>query len=123
MSKLFKLLKRIFFSRPDSDQWFMAEFRLTDEDYYKSIYENLIEIIDVNFVQRNIYPIMQTTRAIIAGFLLHVSLMHMLCAKVLYKKYFGNNKYYRDFISEILFEAHDDKSNQHCTILIKPKEQ
>mgnify|MGYP000535693351 CR=1 FL=1 len=30
--------------------------------------------------------------------------------KVIYMNFCGNNKYYRDFKTEILLEAHDDKS-------------
>ena len=41
-------------SERDSDQWFMPEIGMTEEGYYKSIYGNLIEIIDVNFAQGNV---------------------------------------------------------------------
>ena len=98
-------------SERDSDQWFMPEVGLTEEDYYKSIYGDLIEIIDVDFRQRNIYPVMQTARTVIAGFSTTCLIeAYAMRKKVLYMNFCGNNKYHRDFKSEILFEAHDDKS-------------
>ena len=83
----------------------------SEEDYYKSIYGDLIEIIDVNFVQRNIYPVMQTAGAIIAGFSTTCLIeAYAMRKKVLYMNFCGSNKYHHDFKPEILFDAHDDKS-------------
>ena len=98
-------------SERDSDQWVMSEIGMTEEGYYKSIYGNLIEIIDVNFAQRNVYPVMQSAEAIIAGFSTTCLIeAYGMRKKILYMNFCGNNKYHRDFKPEILFEAHDDKS-------------
>jgi len=98
-------------SERDSDQWVMPEIGMSEEDYYKSIYGELIEIIDVNFAQRNIYPVMQSAEVIVAGFSTTCLIeAYAMRKKVLYMNFCGNNKYHRDFKSEILFEAHDDKS-------------
>jgi len=98
-------------SERDSDQWFMPEIGMTEEGYYKSIYGNLIEIIDVNFAQGNVYPAMQSAEVIVAGFSTTCLIeAYAMRKKVLYMNFCGNNKYHRDFKSEILFEAHDDKS-------------
>ena len=98
-------------SERDSDQWFMPEVGLTEENYYKSIYGDLIEIIDVNFAQRNVYPVMQSAEVIIAGFSTTCLIeAYAMRKKILYMNFCGNNKYHRDFKPEILFEAHDDKS-------------
>lgn len=97
-------------SERNSYHWFMPEVGLTEEDYYKSIYGDLIEIIDVNFAQRNIYPVMQSAEVIIAGFSTTCLVeAYAMRKKILYINFCGNNKYHRDFNSEILFEAHDDK--------------
>jgi len=98
-------------SERDSDQWFMPEVGLTEEDYYKSIYGDLIEIVDVNFAQRNVYPVMQSAEVIIAGFSTTCLIeAYGMRKKILYMNFCGNNKYHCDFKAEIVFEAHDNKS-------------
>ena len=98
-------------SERESDQWVMPEIGMSEEDYYKSIYGDLIEIIDVNFIERNVYPVMQSAEVIVAGFSTTCLIeAYAMRKKVLYMNFCGNNKYHRDFKSEILFEAHDDKS-------------
>ena len=98
-------------SERDSDQWVMPEIGMSEEDYYKSIYGDLIEIIDVNFAQRNVYPVMQSAEVIVAGFSTTCLIeAYAMRKKVLYMNFCGNNKYHCDFKSEILFEAHNDKS-------------
>lgn len=98
-------------SERDSDQWVMPEIGMSEEDYYKSIYGDLIEIIDVHFIERNVYPVMQSAEVIVAGFSTTCLIeAYAMRKKVLYMNFCGNNKYHCDFKSEILFEAHDDKS-------------
>ena len=98
-------------SERDSDQWVMPEIGMSEEDYYKSIYGDLIEIIDVNFIERNVYPVMQSAEVIIAGFSTTCLIeAYAMRKKILYMNFCGNNKYHRDFKPEILFEVHDDKS-------------
>lgn len=98
-------------SERDSDQWVMPEIGMSEEDYYQSIYGDLIEIIDVNFIERNVYPVMQSAEVIVAGFSTTCLIeAYAMRKKVLYMNFCGSNKYHRDFKSEILFEAHDDKS-------------
>ena len=98
-------------SERDSDQWVMPEIGMSEEDYYKSIYGDLIEIIDVNFIERNVYPVMQSAEVIVAGFSTTCLIeAYAMRKKVLYMNFCGNNKYHCDFKPEILFEAHDDKS-------------
>ena len=98
-------------SERDSDQWVMPEIGMSEEDYYKSIYGDLIEIIDVNFIERNVYPVMQSAEVIVAGFSTTCLIeAYAMRKKVLYMNFCGSNKYHRDFKPEILFEAHDGKS-------------
>ena len=52
----------------NSIDWIMPEVGLSEEDYYKSIYSNKLEIIEVDFSERNIYPVMQSSDVIVAGF-------------------------------------------------------
>ena len=98
-------------SERDSDQWYMPEIGMSEECYYKSIYGDLIEIIDVNFSQANIYPVMQSAETIIAGFSTTCLIeAYAMRKKIMFMNFCGNDKYHRDFKPEILFKAHDDKS-------------
>ena len=96
-------------SERDSDQWVMPEIGMSEEDYYKSIYGDLIEIIDVNFIERNVYPVMQSAEVIVAGFSTTCLIeAYAMGKKVLYMNFCGNNKYHRDFKSEIVFQGNEN---------------
>lgn len=98
-------------SERDSDHWFMPEVGFTEESYYKSIYGDLIEIIDVNFAQRNVYSVMQRSEVILAGFSTTCLIeAYAMGKKILYINFCGDSKYHSDFTPEILFAAHDDKN-------------
>ena len=89
----------------------MPEIGMSEECYYKSIYGDLIEIIDVNFVQANIYPVMQSAETIIAGFSTTCLIeAYAMRKKIIFTNFCGNDKCHRDFKPEILFKVHDDKS-------------
>ena len=96
-------------SERDSDQWVMPEIGMSEEDYYKSIYGDLIEIIDVNFIERNVYPVMQSADVIVAGFSTTCLIeAYAMRKKVLYMNFFGNNKYHRDFKLEVVFQGNEN---------------
>ena len=76
------------------------------EEEYKSIYGDLIGVIDVNFAERNIYPTMQKAKALIAGFSTTCLVeAFSFGKKVLYANFCGTNKYHKDFANEIVFEG------------------
>ncbi|MDC1238152.1 hypothetical protein N8Z55_00155 [Pseudomonadales bacterium] len=96
-------------SERDSDQWVMPEIGMSEEDYYKSIYGDLIEIIDINFIERNVYPVMQSAEVIVAGFATTCLIeAYAMRKKVLYINFCGNNKYHRDFKPEIVFQGNEN---------------
>ena len=98
-------------SERNSDHWFMPEVRINEEDYYKSIYGDLIEIIDLNLSKRNVYPVMQKAEVIIAGFTSTCLIeAYGIRKKILYMNFTGNNKYHHHFKPEMVFDAHGDKS-------------
>jgi len=93
-------------SERDSDQWIMPEIGLSEENYYKSIYGDLIDIIDINFAQRNIYPVMQSAEVIIAGFSTTCLIeAYSMGKKILYMNFCDNDKYHLDFKPEIIFKG------------------
>ena len=100
-------------SERNSSDWIMPEIGMSEEEYYKSIYGDLLEIIDVNFAERNVYPTMQKAKALIAGFSTTCLVeAFSFGKKILYANFCGTNKYHADFAKEILFEGSekDEKS-------------
>lgn len=96
-------------SERDSDQWVMPEIGMSEEEYYRSIYGDLIEIIDVNFSERNVYPVMQSADTIIAAFPTTCLIeAYAIGKKVLYTNFCGTNKYHVDIMPEILFQGSVD---------------
>ena len=98
-------------SERDSDQWFMPELGMNEEEYYKSIYNDQIEIIDTSFTERNVYKEILRSKIIISGFSTTV-LLEALGAKkkILYCNYTSNDKYYLDFDKRIVFVKDEDNS-------------
>tara|TARA_B100001093_G_scaffold122108_1_gene114845 strand:+ start:414 stop:1352 length:939 start_codon:yes stop_codon:yes gene_type:complete len=93
----------------NSSDWVMPEVGMSEEEYYKSIYGDLIQIIDVNFAERNVYPTMQKSKALIAGFSTTCLIeAFSFGKKVLYANFCGTNKYHVDFAKEILFEGSEN---------------
>ncbi len=93
-------------SERDSDDWVMPEIGMSEEDYYTYIYGDSIEIIDVNFAERNIYPVMQNAGLIIAGFSTTCLIeAYAMGKKVLYANFCGTDKYHVDFKSDIVFQG------------------
>ena len=96
-------------SERDSEHWFMPEMGVTEEEYFKSIYGDNINIIETDFSLRNIYPLMAISKLIIAGFgttsLLEAS---GVGKKILYCDFTYQNKYFSDFNKEILFTDNKD---------------
>jgi len=99
-------------SERDSDQWFMPEIGMSEEDYYRSIYGDLIEIIDVNFSERNVYSVMQSADTIIAGFSTTCLIeAYAMEKKILYANFCGTDKYHIDFKPEIIFRGNENSYN------------
>lgn len=91
-------------SERNSGNWVMPEIGSSEEDYFKSIYEDTIEIIDTNISERNIYPLMEKSKMVISGFC-STSLLEAFGfgKKILYCDYTNQNKYFSDFDPAITF--------------------
>ena len=102
-------------SERNSDQWVMPEIGMSEENYYKSIYEDTIEIIDTDFSVRNIYPLMEKSKMVISGFC-STSLLEAfgIGKKILYCDYTNQNKYFSDFDPAITFTK--NKNNPMDTL-------
>lgn len=111
--QLFNYLKQvnikaavILRSERDSDQWFMPEIGMNEEDYYLSIYGDSIEIIDTDLTERNVYSLMQSSDVIVSGFSTTCLLeAYTIGKKVLYCNFCETDKYHIDFDKEIVFKG------------------
>lgn len=105
-------------SERNSDQWVMPEIGNSEEDYYKSIYEDTIEIIDNDLYQKNIYRLMMNSELIISGF----SSTALIEAfgfgkKILYCNYTKTDKYHADFNEDIVFKKNENEHDNLQEIL------
>jgi len=91
----------------------MPEVGMSEEEYYRSIYGDLIQIIDVNFSERNVYPVMQKSKALIAGFSTTCLVeAFSFGKKILYANFCGTDKYHEDFAKEILFDGSENENDE-----------
>ena len=98
-------------SERDSDQWFMPEIGMNEEEYYKSIYKDQVEIIDTNFTERNVYKEIQRSNIIISGFSTTVLLEALgVKKKILYCNYTFKDIYHIDFEQDIVFDKDENNS-------------
>jgi surface carbohydrate biosynthesis protein len=100
-------------SERDSDQWIMPEIGMSEEKYYQSIYGEKLEIIDVNFAERNVYSAMQVSDVIVAAHSTTCLLEALaLGKKILYANFTGSDKYHCDLDPNIIFSG-DENDEDH----------
>ena len=93
----------------DSFDWIMPEVGMSEENYYKSIYGDKVEIIETEFSERNIYTTMQSSDLIVAGFGTTCLIeAFSIGKKILYANFCGTDKYHVDFCPEIVFSGTDE---------------
>ncbi len=80
----------------DSADWVMSEVGMSEENYYRDIYGDCIDIIETDFSKRNIFPLMQQSRIIVSC--LSSALMEAfgIGKKILYCNFTGTEKYHQD---------------------------
>ena len=90
----------------------MPEIGNSEQGYYELIYGNLVQIVESNFNERNIYPTMQSSNLIIAAFPTTCLIEAFSNGKkVLYTR-FGDcdERYYSDLPNEIIYSS--DTNNE-----------
>lgn len=99
-----------------SSDWFMPEIGMNEEEYFYSIYGNNVELIDVDFNERNVYKYILKSNLILASFP-STCLLEALGVgkKVLYCDYTKNEKYFSDMPEDIVFKSNNDNF-LHCYI-------
>lgn len=86
----------------DSKDWSMLEIGMSEEDYYREIYGNCVDIIETDFIKRNIYPLMQQSRVIISCLCSALLEAFAIGKKVLYCNFTGSDWYYQDLPPSII---------------------
>ena len=92
-------------SEKDSEDWFIPEIGMSEDEYFQSIYGDDLIILNTDFKTRNVYSTMQKAHLIVASFP-STCLFEALGIekKVLFCDFTNNNKYFSDIKSEILYQ-------------------
>ena len=90
-------------SERDGEHWYMPEIRLNEEQYFKSIYNKDVKIINVDFKKKNIYDLINKSELILSAFGT-TSLLEAygIGKKILYIIFCDDKKYHEIFDSSIL---------------------
>lgn len=83
-------------SERDSVDWLMPEVGKTEEQYYSGIYGSSIEIIETDFTERNLFPLMQKSRLIVSCLSTALVEAYGIGKKILYCNFTGTDDYHRD---------------------------
>jgi hypothetical protein len=106
----------------NSPHWIMPELGVSEEQYYKNIYGDCIDVIETDFSVRNIFPLMQQSRVIVSC--LSTSLLEGfgIGKKILYCNFTGTNLYHSDFDPAIVTDRPDwdDFSIRLSSLLSQP---
>jgi hypothetical protein len=80
----------------DSEHWVMPEMGASEEQYYRGVYGDCIEIVETDFGKRNVFPLMQRSRVIVSC--LSTALLEALGIgkKILYCNFIGTDLYHAD---------------------------
>lgn len=94
-------------SERNSEHWYMPQFGLNEEDYYREIYEGHITILETDLLKRNVFPIMQKSKLIISCLSSAPLEAYGIGKKVLYCNFTGTNLYHQDFETSIVISDSD----------------
>ena len=87
----------------DGEHWFVPEIGKNEEEYFKEIYGNSVDLIDVDFKSRNIYGLINKSNLIISGFSTTVLLeAYGFQKKIMYYNFTKKDIYHSIFDSSIV---------------------
>ena len=108
----------------NSEHWVMQELGISEEEYYRNIYGDCIDIIETDFSKRNIFPLMQQSRVILSCLSSALVEAFGIGKKILYCNFTGTNLYHSDFDSRIIANQSDwNIFSVHLDNLISQKSQ
>ena len=104
--------------------WFISEIGVDEGSYFKSIYGNYAEIIETDFTERNIYPLMQQSSFIISCLSSALLEGFGLGKKVLYCNFTGTGIYHADFDNAIVTtDSNYEAFSQKLDLIINMPQQ
>jgi hypothetical protein len=89
-------------SERNSKDWTMPEIGMSEENYYRDIYGDCIDIIETDFSKRNIFPLMQQSRVIVSCLSSAPMEAFGIGKKILYCNFTGVGQYHRDIDPSIV---------------------
>ena len=89
------------------EHWRIPELGKNEEEYYRGIYGDRIEIIDTDFKERNIFPLMQRSRVIVSCLSSALVEAYGIGKKVLYCNFSGTDLHHADLTNDILTSDSD----------------
>ena len=110
-------------SERGGEDWFMPEVGSNEEDYFKNIYGNNVEIIETDFKTRNIYPLIQSSNFIISCLSTALLEGFGLRKKVLYCNFTDTDIYHKDFDGAIVCKNQNTFAATLDQILDMPQEE
>lgn len=100
-----------FRNERDGVHWFVPEIGKNEEEYFKEIYGDNVDIIDVDFKSRNIYKLIQESNLIVSGFSTSVLLeAYGFQKKIMYYNFTNKDIYHSIFDHSITSDKSDYKS-------------
>ncbi len=81
----------------NSEHWHMSQIGMSEYDYFKNIYGDVIDVIQNDFSKRPIYKLVQQSHMIVS--VLSTALLEAfgIGKKTLYYNFCGTDKYHKDF--------------------------
>ncbi len=97
-----------FRNERDGEHWFVPEIGKDEEEYFKDIYGDSVEMIDVDFKSRNIYHSISNSSLIVSGFSTTVLLeAYGYHKKIMYYNFTDRDIYHSIFDSSIVSDKPD----------------
>ena len=88
--------------------WFVPEIGKNEEEYFKNIYGDSVDIIDVDFKSRNIYQLISNSSLIVSGFSTSVLVeAYGYQKKIMYYNFTNQDIYHSIFDSSIVSDKSD----------------
>jgi surface carbohydrate biosynthesis protein len=84
-------------SERGSKDWIMPEVGMSEEQYYKNIYRDTVDIVETDFSKRNIFPMMLKSEVIISCLSSGLLEAYGMKKKILFCNFTGTDRYHCDF--------------------------
>ena len=91
----------------NSNDWTMPEIGMSEEDYYREIYGDSVDIIETDSSIRNVFPLMQQSQVIVSCLSTALLEAYGIGKKILYCNFSGTDLYHSDLDPKIVIDQSD----------------